>query len=126
MILFLAFAFYAIKKFVILQKDVQIESFADNLQTDIENMWKSPRGSQPETYNLPDKVDAICFTNSGSRNLVFQPTSEKISRKNLKYLDTAKITAGEDPYCISNIDGKVKLIISKDFEETLVTITRQD
>jgi hypothetical protein len=125
MILFLIFAFYGIKKFIVLQKDVQISSFAENLQTDIENMWKSPSGSQEETYVLPKKIGAVCFADSESQNLLFRPISEKIPRKTIKYLNTEKITTEEDPYCVSNIDGEVKLIISKDFGENLVTITRQ-
>ena len=124
-IIFIAFAVYAITKFINLQKTIQIESFGNGLQEDVNNMWKSPRGSQPETYSLPNKIEAVCFTNNEFKNLMFR-SSELIDRKNIMYIDVSKITASEDPYCIPNINGKVKLIISKDFNEDLVTIIRQE
>jgi len=123
-IIFIAFAVYAITKFINLQKTIQIESFTKNLQTDVDNMWKSPRGSQPETYSLPNKVEAVCFIDNEFNNLMFR-SSEPIDRKNIIHLDVLKITESEKPYCISNTDGKVKLIISKGFGEDLVTIIRQ-
>jgi len=124
-IIFIAFAVYAITKFINLQKTIQIESFGNGLQEDVNNMWKSPRGSQPETYSLPNKIEAVCFTNNEFNNLMFR-SSELIDRKNIIHIDISKITTSEDPYCISNINGKVKLIISKDFREDLVTIIRQE
>ena len=123
-IIFIAFAVYAITKFINLQKTIQIESFAEDLQSNVNDMWKSLRGSQPETYSLPNKIDAVCFTDNQFNNLMFR-SSEILEEKNIEHLDIATITSGEDPYCIPNIDGKVKLIISKDFNEDLVTLRRQ-
>ena len=124
-IIFIAFAVYAISKFINLQKTIQIESFVENLQSNVDDMWNSPRGSQEEIYSLPDKIDAVCFTDNVFNNLMFR-SSEILEENNIRHLDIATITSGEDPYCIPNIDGKVKLIISKDFGEDLVTITRQN
>jgi len=123
-IIFIAFAVYAITKFINLQKTIQMESFARDLQSDVNDMWNSPRGSQEETYSLPNKVEAVCFTNNEFHNLMFR-SSEILEENNIEHLDIVTITSGEDPYCIPNINGKVKLIISKDFNEDLVTITRQ-
>ena len=123
-IVFIAFAIYAITKFINLQKTIQIESFSNNLQEDINNMWKSAKGSQEETYSLPNKIEAVCFTDDEFNNLMFR-SSNFMEGGKIEHIDILTITEGEDPYCISNIDGKVKLIISKDFGEDLVTITRQ-
>ena len=125
-IIFIAFAVYAITKFINLQKTIQIESFVKNLQTDVDRAW-GPAGKtfSNETYSLPNKVEAVCFTNNEFNNLMFR-SSELIDRKNIIHIDISKITTSEDPYCISNINGKVKLIISKDFREDLVTIIRQE
>jgi len=123
-IIFIAFAFYAITKFINLQKTIQIESFVENLQSNVNDMWNSPRGSQPETYSLPNKIEAVCFTDNVFNNLMFR-SSEILEENNIEHLDIATITSGEDPYCISNINGKVKLIISKGFREDLVMISRQ-
>jgi len=124
-IIFIAFAVYAITKFINLQKTIQMKSFAENLQSDVTNMWSSPRGSQEETYSLPNKVEAVCFTNNEFHNLMFR-SSDILEEENIAHLDIARITMDEDPYCIPNINGKVKLIISKDFNEDLVIITRQN
>ncbi len=124
-IVFIAFAFYAITKFVNLQKTVQIESFADNLQSDVETAWRSiGRTSANESYSLPNKINSVCFIDDEFNNLLLR-YSGTTEERNIKYLDIVKITSSENPYCISNIDGKVKLIISKDFGENLVTIIRQ-
>ena len=124
-IIFIAFAVYAISKFINLQKTIQIESFARDFQADVDDMWNSPKGSQPETYSLPNKIDAVCFTDNVFNNLMFR-SSEILEENNIEHLDITTITSGEDPYCILNIDGKVKLIISKGYGENLVTITRQE
>ena len=125
-IIFIAFAVYAITKFINLQKKIQIESFAKNLQTDVDRAWgPAGRTSSNETYSLPNKVEAVCFTNNEFNNLMFR-SSKLIDRKNIIHIDVLKITGSENPYCISNTDGKVKLIISKDFGEDLVTIIRQE
>ena len=123
-IVFIAFAFYAISKIVNLQKGIQVEQFVDNLQQDVKKVWLSSKSSQEETYSLPDNIDSICFRKDEFNNLIFR-SSEFVDSRNIKYLDILKITAGgEDPYCINNIDGKIKLSLKKDFGETLVTITR--
>ena len=123
-ILFIAFAIYAITKFINLQKTIQIESFSNDLQKDIDSMWTSPKGSQEKTYSLPKKIEAVCFTNDEFGNLMFR-SSNFIGRENIEHIDISTITASEEPYCIPTINGKVKLIIFKDFGEDLVTITRQ-
>ena len=51
--------------------------------------------------------------------------SERISGEKLEHLNIQKITEDEETYCIPNSDGKVKLIISKEPGEALVTISRQ-
>jgi len=124
-IIFIAFAFYAIKMFVGMQKEIQIKSFARDLQADIDRAYYGDRTSQNETYVLPNKIEAVCFTNDRFNNLVFR-SSELIDEKNIENIDIEKITETENPFCIDNIDGKVKLIIQKDYGENLVTITRQD
>ncbi len=123
-IIFLAFAFYAIKKFIVLQQDIQIESFANDLQENVDAMWKSPQGSSEESYSLPKKVESICFRNNELSNLMFI-SSKPISGKNIEHLDITIIISEEEPYCIPNENGKVNLIISKDFGEDLVIISRQ-
>jgi len=123
-ILFIVFAFYAITKILDISREAQIGLFVKNLQEDVNKMWKSP-GSQEETYSLPNKVEAVCFTNNEFNNLIIK-FSETTEQKNIDHIDILKITAEKDRYCISNINGEVKLVISKGSNEDLVTITGQN
>lgn len=124
-IVFIAFAFYAIKKFVGLQQDIQIKSFVNDLQNDVDSMWTSVGdSSSEESYSLPNKIESICFRNNELSNLMFI-SSKPIPSENIKHLDIDIITSEKNPYCITNEDGKVKLIISKDYGEDLVIITKQ-
>ena len=120
-IIFIAFAFYAITKFIKLQENVLKEKFVKDLQGNVDEIWKN-KGSAGETYSLPKKVERICFTDDEFNNLLI--ISEKVTEeKNIEHVDISKITE-EGDYCISNVDGEVKLVISRS-SEYLVTITRQ-
>ena len=63
-----------------------------------------------------------------NENLFFYPigSAQGLNAKEIKHIDLEKITENENPFCIENIDGKVNLIIKKDFGETLVTIGEWD
>jgi hypothetical protein len=122
-IVFIAFGIYAIIKFIDLQKSIQIESFLNDFQNDVNNMWKSPQGSTPLTYSLPTKISSVCFSNDEFQNLKFI-SNEIISEKMIEHLDIAKTTAKENPFCIQNIKGKISLTLVKDFGETLVRVER--
>jgi len=124
-IIFIAFAFYAIKKLLVMQQNIQIESFINDLQNDVKTAWKSSKTGDEFSYSLPNKIKSVCFEDDEFDNLVFRPPSEKVSGATIEHLDISKITIDEDVYCILNTDGKVKLIISKDYGEDLVTITRE-
>lgn len=120
-IVFLAAAFYGIKKVIEFQKSVQIESFLSDLQKDVDAMWKNPKGSQNIAYTLPTKISSVCFTNNEFQNLKFT-SDEIILGKLIKNIDIANITGVEDPYCIKNVKGKVSMTLVKNYGETLVKI----
>lgn len=123
-IIFIVFAFWGIGKFLNLQKNVQVQKFAQDLQSDVSTMWASSSSSSEEEYSLPSKIEAVCFRDDELKNLFFQ-SSKLIESKNIEHLDISKIISEENPYCIENSNGKIKLIISKEFGENLVTISRQ-
>ena len=122
-IFFLAFGFYAIRKFIELQQSVQIENFLKDFQEDINKMWKSPQGSQTRNYVLPKKIIAVCLVNNKDMNLELT-SSGIIPGKNIENIDIDKITEKENPFCIENVKGKVSLIISKEYGETLVSVSK--
>ncbi|MEK6913864.1 MAG: hypothetical protein AABW47_04315 [Nanoarchaeota archaeon] len=124
-IIFLAFGFYGIKKFMDLQGSVQVEKFLDDFKNDVEKVYNSPGGDSPyiKSYSLPTKVIAVCFQDDEFENLKF--TSKNIIRgKMIENIDISKTIGNQDSLCIPNVKGKVSLKIAKDYEETLVTITK--
>jgi hypothetical protein len=123
-IIFLAFGVYAIIKFLDFQQTIQIDTFLNNFQNDVNTMWKSSQGSQIVTYTLPTKIKSVCFsTERESENLKFI-SAQIISGKNINNIDIANITKDENPFCIENVKGKVSMTIVKNFGETLVSVTR--
>ena len=69
-IIFIAFAFYAIQKFLQLKDTTQIAKFADDLQFDIDRIWKGSQANQARNYILPAGIDLVCLIdyNSGTGN----------------------------------------------------------
>ena len=149
-IIFLAFAFYAITKFLEMQRDIQIGQFVEDLQADIDKMWQgsgSSSYSRPGGYMLPEKIKFVCFVdyNSNSRgekanlynelkqvyqgyeNLFFYPvgSAEGLNSFELKHIDLIKITEKENPFCVENKEGRIKMIIKQDYGENLVTLNEQ-
>ncbi len=123
MIIFIAAAFYGIKAFIKLQQTAQIEKFASDLQSDIKKAYNGGPTLAEESYVLPKKINSICFRDNELKNLMFI-SSNPIASKNLEYLNIFEIISSEEPYCIDNIDGRVNLIIKKEYPQNLVTITR--
>jgi len=143
-VIFISFAFFAINKFLDIQNSVQIGKFTNDFQSDINKIWKGSQGSEEKEYFLPKKIMFVCFTDyfldkSGenqnfykeleqfyyeNENMFFYPpgSAQGLDSKEIKHIDLTKITENENPFCIENIDGKVSLIIKKNFGETLVTI----
>ncbi len=122
-IIFLAFAIYVIIKFINMQQTIQIEIFKDGLQADINRMWQSQQGSREVEYRLPSKINAICFMDDDYQNLMFE-LETPIDGKNIENINISFITSEGDPFCIPNIEGKVKMTLVKNYGETLVKITR--
>jgi hypothetical protein len=122
-IIFLAFGFYAITKFLDLQKNIQTEKFLSDFQGDVNLMWKSQQGSQPRTYTLPTDITAVCFKNDEFENLQF--SSNKIIRgKKILNIDIEKTIGDKDSLCMQNVNGKVSMTLVKNFGDVLVTITK--
>lgn len=146
-IIFITFAFYGIGKFLSIQNTAQAGKFANDLQNDIDKMWKSSQGSQEQEYFLPSKVKYVCFTNyedkdvsRGSYANFFEETRQAFFEEEnlflypigsgegfdsvaLEHLDIEKITEEDNPLCFANENGKVVFTIKKNFGEALVTIS---
>ena len=142
-VVFISVAFYAISKFIGLQKIVETSKFTDDLQIDIDKIWKS-QGSQEVNYRLPSRVEKVCFVDYdvvaegenqgiygdlkkafyGDENMIFYPvgSGEGLDSKIIEHIDIDLITSENNPFCLDNDNG-VKMTISRDFGDSLVTIT---
>jgi len=123
-IIFIAFAFYAILKFLGLQDSVKLAQFGDDLQSDIDKMWKGSQGSQEVEYSLPTKIRSVCFKDEEYENMVFR-SDKFVEGRKIEHIDIENTLAGEDSFCIENINGKVKMVIEKEYGEALVTIKNE-
>jgi hypothetical protein len=145
-VIFIAFSIYAIIKFLEIQDTTQVAKFTDNLQTDIDKMWRGSQGSVEKTYSVPKEIVYVCFRNYNSiqlgikenlynefeqvyfekENFFLYPigSGQGLDSKEIKHVNLNKTTETENPYCITNTGGKVKLTIKKDFGEALVTVER--
>jgi len=140
---FIAFAFYAVQKFLGMQRTLEVGGFANDFQEDIDRIWKSSKASQEVSYALPSKIEKICFIDYYSsldgknkeigenlrqvfyetENVFFYPigSAEGLDAMAIKHLDIEKITESENPKCFEN-SGKVEFIIKKDYSNPLVVI----
>lgn len=122
-VIFISFAFYAIQKFLSLQESVIISQFTENLQNDIDKMWKGSQGSRNVEYSLPNKINSICFLDDEYENLVFN-SDKLMGGSKIEHIDITKILEKEDPFCIENKEGKISLTIKKDYGDALVSIEK--
>ena len=126
-IAFISSSFYGIKKFLDIQNRLNLETFADNLKNDVDKLWKSSQGSKEVQYSLPSKVKEVCFFNDEYENFLLRNSDEQaILWKKIEHIDLEKITKRENPYCIETEKGKVQMILKKNYDEVLVTITKEE
>ena len=122
-IIFLAFAFYAIYKFLEVKDNMLIGKFGNELQQDVDRIWKGEQGSEDFEYILPKKIDAVCFVDDEFHNLIFK-SEDYIEGKKIEHIDIEKILNNKEKFCADNIDGKVLIIIEMDFGEKLVSVRK--
>jgi len=122
-IVFIAFAFYAIMKFLDIKDTALIGKFQNKLQKDVDKIWKGQQGSQKVEYILPNKIEAVCFVNDEYENLIYQ-SKEFIPRVKIEHIDSEKSLSGSEKLCFENVDGKISLIIKMNPGEKLVTLAK--
>ena len=121
-VIFLAAGFYAIQKFLDLQSDIQLKKLTEDLQKDVDSMWKSTQGSKSVEYVTPRKLTSVCFVNDPEKNteLIFKRGREL---KNINHIDLENTLVGrERSICAEPVDGKLTLVLEKKYGEPLVTI----
>ena len=105
---------------------IKVKNFEKKLQENIDTIWKDS-GSNEFTYYLPNKIKQVCFIEDDLENMYFEPIGEYDGFK-LKNVDIeASISQSisiPKKLCIDNVNGKLSLILKRDYGQTLVTITK--
>ena len=145
-VIFISVAVFAIMKFLDIQNSVEVGKFGNDIQEDIDRLWKGSQGSETREYSLPTKITHVCCIDYNSEpkgefnliyedlrqeffefeNIFFYPigSGEGLNSKEIKNIDLTKITESENPLCITNTDGEIRILIKKNFGESLVTVGR--
>lgn len=139
-IFFIAFAFFAIQKFLGLGNTISIGKFVEDFQLNVDKLWEGVKGSQESEYFLPKKIKLVCFVNllepekgtyqnqdyyevfdkySPDNNLFFYPMDVGLNGIEIKHISIEE----DNPTCFEVKNGKVKIGIEKDFGEALVSVT---
>lgn len=124
---FIAFAIYAISIFINVSDEAKIATFIDDLQKDVDRVWKSAEGSQPREYTLPSKIEKICFVDRVNENLIFYPLGSVASDTKIENLDISKtlddVNTENGELCFENDNG-FTIILKKEYGEDLVYIRK--
>jgi len=130
-IIFIIFAFYAIRSFLRVNDSAKVGNFINSLQEDVDSIWKAAKGSQEASYTLPSNVNKICFENRGDGNLVFYDNkNERVDNTpiaDIKHINLTIMLRGFPPppkACHNVTEEKVKMLLEKKYGEELVTIKR--
>ncbi len=144
-VVFIIFAFYAIKTFLAFQDSAKAGRFFDQIQGDIDRVWRGSGSSEQQEYVVQSGADFVCFidfssdakgensifyselkrTDYGSENLAFYPVKfTGFESKEINHINLEETTAEENPFCIETGNGRVSLVLKKDFGEALVTVER--
>ncbi len=153
-IIFVAFAFYVIDKFLETSDCGKEGVFKDDLQKAVDRAWNSQETKEKFVGELPRSIEEVCFVDFNkdalpptqekkldeikfyadtNDNLAFlseddgEYTLDKSCMKSIKieHLDIDTTTNSENPFCIKKYDDKrFHMIIKKDFEDTLVKVEK--
>jgi len=143
-VVFLAFAFYAIKTFLNFSDDAKAAKFLNEFQGDVDRIWSSAVSSETIPYTVPGYVDSVCFIDFSSdaegenselyfeiknkvdyinSNFVFYPIQYNgYESAEIQHIDIEKTTIDENPLCIKEKNGKISPVLRKDYGEALVTV----
>ena len=129
-IFFLVFAFFGIRQFLDVQETINVEQFKNDFQEDVDQMWRSSRGSTEKIYSLPNEITGVCFEDDSFENMYFVP--REFGGEFIEHIDIGKTLdlkvnsdARTGRLCFENTDGKIKIFLEKDFGENLVTIIKR-
>jgi len=116
-IVFLVFAFYAIRMIIGFQDTAKVGTFVNKFQSDVNKKWTdSGGGSQNYEYKLPKEVEEVCINEDSL--ISFKPfgTGGEFEDRKIEHLDI------EEVFCVNVVEGKVSIRIKKGVDEALVSV----
>lgn len=116
-IAFLAFAFFAIQKFMDYQKSIQEKQFFSNLKQDVNQVWQSTQGSNRFNLTVPSDVTQVCFTQDPTENVYFY--TDKATPGD--YVDHLNVTS---EICINVKKQRASILLEKNYGDSLVTVSK--
>ena len=140
-VVFVVIAFIAIGFFLDIGRSSGIGLFYDELQEAVDGAWSEQSGEFDFGIDLPSEISEVCFGNMSAeitnldskykelRNydvydantfLVPPEKAQNMQWKLIEHINISKITAMDNPYCVSTGD---KLRIKKGFYDKLVVIS---
>lgn len=122
-IVFLAFGFFAIQKFIGIQDDLKMKKLTEDFQSDINNLLKSEQGSKMVEYPVLKDVESICFIRKRGDRFETQITQDGMIRElNIKGIDYQNTIRDRSSVCAKSVDNKIKFLLEKEYGEPLVTV----
>jgi len=122
-VIFIVVAFYAIQKFLGLQKEIQIKQFIDSLKSDVDKMWRGSQGSQEFEYSVPSKTESVCFVDDDYENLVIRDKEGYfLGGSKIEHIDIVEILGTSNKFCLEIKNSKISLILKKEYGQTLVNV----
>lgn len=122
-IVFLAFGFFAIQKFIGIQDDLKMKKLTEDFQSDISNLLKSEQGSKMVEYPVLKDVESICFIRKRGDRFETQITQDGMIRElNIKGIDYQNTIRDRSSVCAKSVDNKIKFLLEKEYGEPLVTV----
>lgn len=142
---FVAFSVYGIIKFLEFRDSAQIGTFEKSFAAHVKAKWAGTEGAEDHEYTLPGKIEEVCFIDTEKpitdldrreelkwvnlddhENLFFYPLNSagNVGSAKIEYINIEDTTKEDNPFCIPNKNGKVKLTLQKNYGENSVRVLR--
>jgi hypothetical protein len=138
----LAVAFYVIKTFVIGSKCTKIQLFYNDLENEIDEVWRSGSARQTYKVGLPTGIEEICFGEINQlkekypneykalskysllqKNLFIYPT-QKSCDSSVSYRKLEHVNIKES-FCVPVKKGELSIVLIKGSNDSLVTLCKE-
>ncbi|NMB67019.1 hypothetical protein GYA25_03095 [Candidatus Woesearchaeota archaeon] len=125
-IVFISFGIYGVTKLINLQNEAMINKALNDLQEDVNNIWKNQiYSSENYSYSFPSNVDKVCFKDEREGNLFLysKKSNIELKSKRIENINLLRMLNGQGEKCFLRDKGKFVFTIEKKEGDNLVTIS---